>query len=306
MRITANITSDNSLYNLQQGRARLDRLNELLGSQMNVNRPSDDPINARLLLDIGDKIRVGVQYSSNISKASTWQQMTDTALSGMSDTLQLTRQQISGITSGTSDLTVRSTVVAQLTALKQQMIDMGNTQLGDQFLFGGAMNTTAPFTNVVSPPAAATAYYTGDETAIQIEIGSNTTQQMNVTGNQILTGTGASTPYGTTNILKAFDDLISAVTTNNISQIQAGAQALEDGSQQIDNARSDVASRTLRLDSMAKLNENTQNTLETIYGNTQNVDVAKLAVKLTQQQTAFQASLSATSKVTQLSLLDYL
>jgi flagellar hook-associated protein 3 FlgL len=54
------------------------------------------------------------------------------------------------------------------------------------------------------------------------------------------------------------------------------------------------------------MNENTRNTLETIYGNTQNVDYAKLAVQLNQQKIAFEASLSATAKLSQRSLLDYL
>jgi flagellar hook-associated protein 3 FlgL len=44
----------------------------------------------------------------------------------------------------------------------------------------------------------------------------------------------------------------------------------------------------------------------TVYSNTQTADLAKLGVELTQQQTAFNATLSATAKISQLSLLDYL
>lgn len=306
MRVTSNMSADNSIYNIQQNRARLDKINELIGSQANINRPSDDPINARLLLDIGDKLNIGDQYLSNIKKTSTWQQFTNTALTGMSDTMRLAKQQMAPI-SVNSDDAARQNAIVQLQALKQQLIDMGNTQLGDQYLFGGAMNATPPFTNVVSPPAAATAYYTGDETALNVEIGSNTTQQMNIPGNQLLT-TDTTTPnkYGSTNILKTFDDLITAITNKDAAGITAGTQALEAGAKQLNNAQSDVAAKVLRLDSMTKLNQNTRNTLETIYGNTQNVDNVKLAVQLSQQQTAFQASLSATAKISQLSLLDYM
>ena len=305
MRVTSNMSADNSIYNLQQGRTKLDKINELIATQANVNRPSDDPISTRLLLDVSDKVKAGDQYLSNIQKATTWQQMTDTALAGLSDTLELARKQVGTITSGSTDPTIRAGVVAQLTLLKQQMIDMGNTQMGDQYIFGGAKNTTPPFTNVVSPPALATDYYTGDETALNIEIGSNTTQQMNITGNQVLTGAGTA-PYGTTNILKAFDDLIAAVNANDVPGIQAGAGLLDDGANQITNSRTAVASRTLRLDTMTKLNTNTKNTLEIIYGNAQNVDNIKLAVELNQQNIAFEASLSSTAKVSQLSLLDYM
>lgn len=307
MRVTSNMSADSSLYNIQQGRAKLDRLQERTSSGSNVNRPSDDPINSRLLLDIGDKLRTGDQYLSNISKSTTWQKFTNTALTGMSEIMRLAKREIANITNGSSDATVRQNAVSQLQALKQQMVDMGNMQLGDQYIFGGAINSTPPFSNVVSPPAAVTDYYTGDETALKVEIGTSTTQQMNIPGNQLLTAdTTVSQPYGTTNIFKTFDDLITAVNANDVAGIQAGSQALEAGAKQINNAQSDVAARLTRLDTMTKLNQNTRNTLETVYSDTQNVDYAKLAVQLNQQKLAFEASLSSTAKLSQMSLLDYM
>lgn len=300
MRVTSNMSADNSLYNIQQGRARLDRLQELTASGQNINRPSDNPINSRLLLDIGDKLKAGDQYHSNITKSGTWQQFTNTALTGMSDIMRLAKQQAAAIANGSSDAAERQNAVSQLQALKQQMVDMGNMQLNDQYIFGGAINTTPPF-------SATAPYYTGDETALNVEIGNNAPLQMNIPGNQLLAAdTAASQPYGTTNVFKAFDDLIAAVNANDVPGIKSSSQALDAGAKQITNAQSDVASRLLRLDNMDKLNKNTRNTLETIYGDTQNVDYAKLAVQLNQQKIAFEAALSSTAKLSQLSLLDYM
>ncbi len=313
MRITQNMTASNSLYNLQQGRAKLDNLQELAATGNNINRPSDDPINSRLLLDIGDQLKAGSQYASNITKATTFLQVTSTALQGMSDTMQQANQLVATITSGSSDPTERQSVVAQLQALKQTIVDMGNTQSGDQYVFGGANSSTAPFTATPSSPPTPASYFHGDETALNVEIGQSSKQQMNIPGNQVLTGSSTSVPanppYGTTNILDTFDKLITAVQNNDVTSavgIQAEAQNLQDGANQITNAQSDVASRMIRLNNATTMNTNTANTLQTIAGNIQNVDYTKLAVELTQQQTAFQASLSATAKVTQMSLLDYL
>jgi flagellar hook-associated protein 3 FlgL len=61
-----------------------------------------------------------------------------------------------------------------------------------------------------------------------------------------------------------------------------------------------------RVDNMSKLNETNKNTLTNIVGNIQNVDMVKLGVQLNTEQNAFQASLSATAKLVQMSLLDYL
>lgn len=300
MRVTANMSAENSLYNIQQGRAKLDRLQVLTSSGAMINTPSDDPINTRLLLDIGDKFRAGDQYTSNIQKSTIWQQFTNTALTGMSEIMRLAKQQAATISNGSSDATVRANTVAQLQALKQQMVDMGNMQLGDQYIFGGAMNSTKPFSDTAP-------YYSGDETAINVEIVSNTTMQMNLPGNQVLTAdTATSQPYGNTNILKAFDDLIAAVNANDVAGIESGSLALNAGAKQINNAQSDVVSRLTRLDNAGKMNDNIRNTLETVYSNAQNVDYAKLAVQLNQQKIAYESSLSATAKLSQMSLLDYL
>ena len=306
MRVTANTTSDNSLYYIQQGRAKLDRLQELISSGQNVNRPSDDPISTNLILGVADKIKTGDQFKSNIDKTQILMQVTSTALQGMADTLKLAKDLASSLVNGSSDPTTLSNGVNQLQALKQQMIDMGNTQFNDSYIFGGAKNTTPPFSGT-GPN-----YYTGDETALKVEIGNSTTQQTNIPGNQLLTGSSALLPapgvipYGNTNIMQTIDQLIVDVGANNAAGIATGATALLAGAKQIQNAQNDIVTRIVRLDSAEKMNTNNKNTLLTIVGNVQNVDYAKLGVELTQQQTAFNASLSATAKITQLSLLDYL
>jgi flagellar hook-associated protein 3 FlgL len=305
MRITQNITAQNSIYNLQQGRAKLDKLQETVALGANINRPSDDPIGASLLLSIGDQVKAGDYYASNIKKASTFLDFTSTALQGIADNMKLAKKVIASMSGGSNDQNIIDNAVSQLKTFKQQIVDMGNTQLGDQYVFGGA-NGVKPFDGTVS----ASPYYAGDETVLNVQIGQSTTQQMNIPGNQLLaagaSGESVSKPYGSVDILKAFDDMITAVGANDTAQIKAGAQTFEDGANQITKAQTDVASWMTRLDSTLKMNTNSRNTMNIIVGNMQNVDYAKLAVELQQQQTAFQASLSATAKVTQLSLLDYM
>lgn len=300
MRVTANMSGDNSLYNIQKQRSQMDKLQEQTTSGQNVNRPSDDPIASRLLMDIADKVKSGDQYTSNIKKSKIWQQFANTALTGMSDIMQQAVSLINTTVSGTTDTDQQKSVASQLQALKQQLVDMGNTQMGDQYIFGGANNSTPPFSST-SP------YYSGDETSLNIEIGNGSIQTMNIPGNQILTAdTAGSQPYGTTNILKTFDNLIAALGSNNTTAIKAGAKELSEGSKQIFNAVTDVGSRLSRLDNFTKMLDSTRSTLMTVFSNTQTVDYAKLGVELTQQQNAFEASLSSTAKISKLSLLDYM
>jgi len=111
MRVTANMSGDNALYNIQKQRAQMDKLQEQTTSGQIVNRPSDDPIATRLLMDIGDKVKAGDQYTSNIKKSTTWQQTASTALTGMSDTLQQAVKLINTVNDGTTDPSLSNSVI---------------------------------------------------------------------------------------------------------------------------------------------------------------------------------------------------
>lgn len=295
MRITANATAYNALYNIQQGRSKLDTLTEKIASELNVNRPSDDPIATSLLLSTNDRLQAVEQYGSNISKANTWLSMTSTALQGISDTLTTAKSLMSTIGSGTSDETARESVVAQLTSLREQLADFGNTKYLDQYLFSGSQTSDKPFDRTVGSTG-----YGGDSTVNSVRIDSAATEELNITGDQVLTsGTGV-------NILETMDQLITAVTTNDVSSIQSLSADLDTGFDQITNLQTEVASRITRLDGAANMLKITKTTLENIISDTQLADTTKLAVELSLQETAYKASLSATAKILNLSLLDYL
>ncbi len=301
MRITPNITMQNSLYNIQRSRALMDGIQEKIASGKNYSRPSDDPVSARLLVGINDKLTAGEQYDNNIKKAEIWMKMTTTALQGMTDYVYQAKSLAASVASGTADVNIRNNALTQIDAIKQQIIDMGNTQHNGIYIFGGGVTTTAPFTSGPSP------YYQGDDTELRVEIGPGSTETMNLVGSQVLTpDEAASQTFGTTNVLQTLDDLRAAIVANDVTGIQAGVQSLYQAGIQLENAQSTVASRMLRLDGAAKMNEGTRNTLLTVYGNVQTADYAKLAVEMTQQQTAFEATLSSTAKIGQMSLLDYL
>jgi flagellar hook-associated protein 3 FlgL len=294
MRVTPNIMAENALYNLQQGRSRLGTLQEQIASELNYNRPSDEPIVAQQLLNLHDKLLEGKQYASNLTKANTWLNLTDTALEGISDTVSQVQSLAGTITSGSSDPSVRANTITQLDQLKKQLIDMGNTQFGDQYIFAGFKNDKPPF-------STATNTYAGTADDINIDIDRGSPMPINLVGDNILTGGG-----GTVNILQQIDDLKNAVGANNITAIQTAARQLDQSSSQIDNARSDLAGKLIRVTNAQKSINRNDATVSGIISNIQNVDLVKAATELSEQRTAFEAALSATAKISQLSLLDFI
>lgn len=303
MRITPNITMQNSLYNIQLTRNKLDSINEKIASGQNYNRPSDDPVAARLLVGLADKLRTNSQYKSNIDKAAISLKFTDAPLTAMITTMSNIRSLASTAASGTTSDLTRQNTISQLTAYREQLADFGNTQMGNQYIFAGTMTTTKPFDREVQPvpPPVGYNYYKGNDEAITVEIDTGVTEQTNLPGSQILTGPDV-------NILETLDQLIDKLKNNptDLSGIQALGTQLDKGTEQIYTAQVTNGTRINRLSAMSELLYNTNNTMSTVVGNVQNADYPKLAVELQQQQIAFEATLSTTAKVSQMSLLNYL
>jgi flagellar hook-associated protein 3 FlgL len=146
MRVTANMSADLSVYNIQQGRSRIDKIVEKLTSSQMINRPSDDPVSSGTLLDIKNKNRAYEQFGVNITKCKSWLDVTSNGLTGISDVLNAVRTMTTGNTAlSIQDPTERQAAHDQLVELKRQLIEMGNVQFGDQYIFGGGNNLVPPF-----------------------------------------------------------------------------------------------------------------------------------------------------------------
>ena len=305
MRVTPGMTADNAIYNLQQQRASMEALQEQIASGSVINRPSDDPLSTRQLLDLQEQISAGDQYSSNITKASLLLNVTNTALGGMSNIMQQVKKIAGDMVSGTLDTSSIASAVSNLSQLKSQLVDLGNTRIGDQFVFAGFKN---------SQPFSAAGVFSGTGDMLDMEIAPGSSVSTNISGGSLLrggipdaaVGTGATAGSSPVNILGSIDALIIAIGAKDMAGIGDGVKNMKAAGDQLVVAQSDVAGRLVRLDNMKGVIQNNQNTLKTIYGDIQNVDYARVGVELGQQTSAFNAALSATAKLSQLSLLDYM
>lgn len=306
MRVTPGMTADNALYNIQQGRSKLDKLQEQIATDSMINRPSDDPVSTRQILALQNGVTQGDQYLSNIEKSNVWLKVTNTALTGMSSIMTQVKTIASNMISTSSDPNMVANATDNLTKLKEQLIDLGNTQIGNQYVFGGFDNSTAPFD--------ATGNFGGTEDAIKTSIGSSSPVTINITGGSLLrggnppaaVGSGATAGTRPVDIIRSIDALITAIGAGNASDVVDGVKNMKAAADQITAAQTTVAGSLMRLDNAKNMITNNQNTLKNIITSKQNVDYAKAATELSQQQTAFEASLAATAKISQLSLLDYL
>ncbi len=145
MRITDTTTANNAIYNINEGRIKLDRLNEAVSSGKIVNRPSDDPVATKKILDIESQIKSSNQYISNIKTGQTWLDMAGTSLEGLLGSVMSIKGTAGQAIGGLNDPIKKADMLNQLKAFRDQLTDYPSVQVGGQYVLSGFNSDKAPF-----------------------------------------------------------------------------------------------------------------------------------------------------------------
>ena len=138
MRITAKIMQNNSLSNINTNKTLQDKLNTQMATEKKINRPSDDPVVAIRALRLRTNVsQVTQYYEKNVPDADSWLQVTEDALSTVSDVVtdmidQCTRGANEKLTS-----TDRNTILDALKSLRDEVYATGNADYAGRSVFTG-------------------------------------------------------------------------------------------------------------------------------------------------------------------------
>jgi flagellar hook-associated protein 3 FlgL len=202
MRITDKTTSNNAIYNINEGRLKLDRLNERIASGRNVNRPSDNPVDTRKILEVETQIKTSSQYISNIKTGKTWLDMAGTSLEGLLSSVMSIKGVAGQAAGAMTDPVKKQDVLDQLKFFRDQLTDYPNVQVGNQYVFSGFKNDVPPFSsNSIS----------ADITAGSLAIGNIDTTDLYVG----LPITGPGIPANSTDSAITTPGVVGAITFTN-------------------------------------------------------------------------------------------
>ncbi|HMM21751.1 MAG TPA: flagellar hook-associated protein FlgL [Selenomonadales bacterium] len=145
MRITNNMMIASTVRNINNAAIRLNEANERMSSQQKISLPSDDPVIATRAVKYRNYVATIAQYQKNVDNVSSWQKVTDDALSDLSDVIEQVRTltvQASSDTLSDSNLAAIQTEISQL---REQAIEIMNTTYGGRYVFGGFSTGEAPY-----------------------------------------------------------------------------------------------------------------------------------------------------------------
>ncbi len=293
MRVTDKSIANNNLAGMQRNLERLSTLQQQSSSGLKINAPGDDPAGAQKALQLKGTLADNTQYARNIVAGTAWLGQADNAMAGMGDVVARAHEIAMQMSTGTVSATNRAAAIGEVTQLTAQMVQLGNTQAGGKYIFGGFNNDT--------PPYDATGAFTGTEDQVNIQVGKSSQVAINYSGGKLLNGTG-----GGVDIFAQLKSLSTALSTNDQAGLQGSLTSLDSAQNQINSARAETGSRMVTVESASTTLDSANINLNSNLSGIQDIDIIKTYSDLTSQQTAYQASLTATSKISQLSLLNYI
>lgn len=274
-----------------------------IATGVKYSAPSDNAAAYAQLATISRANSADDAYSSNISLAEGLLTESDSTLSSVSTELDRAKEIALSASNGTLSDDDLASAATELDGIIDDLLSLANTTNSQGYpLFGGSTGDTAYVQN-----DDGTISYAGSGTPSAIPIGANSSVQASDTGDTIFGGISTA-DGGTTDIFAVLQSLSSALKSGgDVSDATATAiDGIDAASAQVTDARASVGARQARLELSADQITSTGEAREERRSALEDTDVTTAVTQLQQAMTVLEATQASFTKLSSLSLFNYL
>ncbi|MBA3880137.1 MAG: flagellar hook-associated protein 3 [Sphingobium sp.] len=297
--IGTNLFYDRAAGRLASLSSATTRLQTQISTGIRLEAPSDDAVAFERLQALARSNADSTVNKSNIDLAKTVLGQADTTLGDVTSQLQRAQELVIQANSGTLSDSNRAIIATQLRGIVDDLVGLANTKdARGGPLFGAATGDTA-----VTRDASGTVSFAGTGNPPTIPIGDGLDVQPSESAERIF-GLGGS------DIFAALSNFATALETPGAAAASSAASATLSGLttalDQVSSARGSVGARAARLDLESARIEAADTAREAERSGLEDTDITKAIVDLQKASTILQATQSSLTRLSQLSLFDYL
>ncbi|MBY8829285.1 flagellar hook-associated protein FlgL [Hephaestia mangrovi] len=300
--------STNQFYNtsnslMSQLTEQADKLQTQISTGKRLQDPSDDAVAYQQLQLLARQTSNDSAYQANVATAQSLLTQSDSTLTSVVSQIQRAQELAVEANSGSLDDDQRSAISTELRGIISSLVGLANTTNAHGTpLFAGSQGTQPVTQNA---DGSVTINDTG--TATSIPIGESQTVVANDTASDVFGG--IDTGSGTTDlfsILNSFADALDAGGTAASDAASTAGDALTAALSHVSDAQASVGAREKRLDLVSSAMTDMAVTRETQRSSLEDTDVTQAITDLQKTMTILQATQASFTKLTSLSLFDYL
>ena len=144
MRVTNQIMTNNTLANINTNKLNLMKREEQYETGKKIQRPSDDPVIAVRALKLRNNLtEINQYFKKNVPDAKSWIQVTESALTQVTDICTTLHGLADQGANGTLTSTDRTSIMKTMQQYRQQIYQEGNANYAGRYVFTGYKTDTS-------------------------------------------------------------------------------------------------------------------------------------------------------------------
>jgi flagellar hook-associated protein 3 FlgL len=294
MRITSTMMMETTLRNIETNQQRTENLQSQITSGSRITKPSDDPIGAAQAVQLQHTLDANKQYATNLDQATSWLDLTDSALGAVTQALQRTNELAVQAANGTLGPTELNAIASEVQSLQQHVLDVSHTQYGSYYIFSGTKSDQPGYVQAASSQTTPAAFQ-GNKQPVQLSVAQGVTMAVNA---------DAQATFDP--VFDAYTTLLTGLQSGNQAQIQSSLSKIGQAIDAVNLSRAEAGAKTNRVQLLQQQQQSANTRLSGQLSNVKDVDMAEAITNFSMAQSVYQASLKAAAQALQPSLLDYL
>lgn len=298
-----------ALQNLQNHMGRMAKLQDQMTTGKAFTRPSEDPTSTVTAMRVRADQRVNTQYSRNINDGKAWTATVDAAIQNSTKMLRQVRDlTVQGSNTGSYGPSSLRAIAGEVRGLQAAMLQQANTQLAGRSVFAGTSDADTAFT---MDPATGTTTFNGQPGSVERRVSDAITVRVDADGSKVF-GDGEDSVFALLENIATTLEAAAAGTPNAEGKPTSGTDInkfLTNIDERMESMVNELALVGTRHNQLTRAESDIGDmsvSLEAQRTSVEDIDLAEATVKLSLQEVTYQASLSATSRSIQPSLLDFL
>ena len=313
MRVATDTYANTLISQVNALSAQMNNLENEATTGLSVHAPSDNPSAMETTLNDLASQSAQQQYSSNITTLQSQANSVYSVLQSLQTIVSQAQSIATEAGNSTNSQTDLNDYASQVTALIQQAAQLVNSKDPEtgQYLFGGTDSGQQPFTVTTDANGNVTGVtYQGNSSINQTEIGPGVTISVTVPGANT---SGSGSPGLITNSQNGADLFNHLIALQNDLQAGNTSAISTTDAPNLQNDENNVTYQVAyngnvqtRLNTAASFAGSQSTSLTQAVSSASGADAVQVMVQLNQAQTAYEAALETTTRVMQISLVDFL
>lgn len=281
----------------QQNRSTIARGERQVATGEKYERPSEAPTEAGTIVGSRNRINRLKQFLRNQDSAGDWLGAADSALQSTTNSLARARTLAIQALNDATTQEGRNAIASELRSVAAEVLSVSNTKVDGRPLFGGTSGADKAFDTDGT--------YLGDTGVARRRVSEDITLDVGVVGTDVFGTNDAAAPYNGS-VFQVLTTLASDLEAGDTTSARVGLDAIKTADDRILNELGRVGAMGSRLEAISDRTRTEEERFTMRLAGAADTDMAEAIVRLRAAEVSHDATLAATSRALNRSLLDFL